>query len=369
MKKVWVFVLLIFTVLALVIIGCGKKKNVILAPSDFGTATITATASTIPTKSITPTNTPYQGTPTNTPVYSPTITPTTPPPHPLGWIDDCDDTYAPNANDFTLTGPVLNHGGYWITYDDNSTVNNGTSYVWPESATWAERKGETAGPFTMTSPGNNGSFACARVTGYVDTCAGGAGSNWLDTACALPGITTYWPPYESGAFRFGFIGMGCQLTPTAGEGNTNPLNVTDGLVDDPTDCQEVDVTNSGFTGIQFYCKGDGLGWRMKIPYTNQLNCDGKNGTLAQRKACNYAEANDVGFNFTPTGTWTLVQIPFTSLTHESWGFTCSAPGADCTAPTVLKHVKQLQFQTFGDPAAVLDYPTQRELEVDDIQFY
>lgn len=353
MKKVWTVVLVLAAVLALLIFGCNKKKNIIVAPTDFGTATASPTVTSTPTMTATRN----------------TLTPL--PTHVPGWIDDFEDPYAPNTNDFLLTGPILNGGGYWITYDDNSSVNNGTSYCWPETETYCARKVKTPIPFTVSAPsGTNTSIAAGMISGTVSGCSGGAGSWWFDTTCALGGITTYWPiATEDHAFRFGFFGMGTQLTPTAGEGNTDGGGGV--LVDVAGDCQEVDI--SGFTGIKFKVKGDGTQWRFKIPYTNQVNCDGKNGTLAQKKACNYSESNDIGHTWTPTaGVWEEKTIMFniTDMTHESWGYTCSAPGGPttCDLTTALQHAKQLQFQTYGDPAAATCYPVVRQLWIDDIQF-
>lgn len=402
MKRVWTAVLVITAILGMLIIGCSKKKNIVLTPSDFGTATtvstnvntvtqtntiVVGTSTFTATRTITQTDTPYAGTSTSTftitatrtrtvtptrtmtLVVTPTFTATATMPKPFGWIDDMEDPYAPNANDFTLGGPVLNGGGYWITYDDNSSQNNGTSYVWPETETYAARMTKTAGPFEVSAPGcpDSPGFA-ARISGVVSGCSGGAGSWWLDTTCSLAGITTYYPPGEDHAFRFGFFGMGTQLTPTAGEGNTD--DGSGNLIDVAGDCQEVDL--SPYTGIRFWVMGDGTQWRMKMPYSNQINCDGKNGTLAEKQASNYSQANDIGHTWTPTaGVWEQKTILFNTvdMTHESWGYTCSAPGGPttCDLTTVLQHVKQIQFQTFGDPSAANCYPVVRELWIDNIE--
>lgn len=389
MKKAIVLIaILALITAALSLSACSKKRTVTLDPSEIGTSsTNTPTyTNTVPPGS---TST-YTGTPTNTYTRTPTATATnTPPPKPVGWIDDLEDPYGPNQNDFQVTGgPVLNSGGYWITFDDNSKQNNGTSYVWPMAETWAARKGVPHTPFTVSAPGYPGSpygtGYAARITGYVTGCSGGSGSWWLDTTCTYPGVTIYNPPDEKTVFRFGFIGMGCQLTPTASEGNTGfmaGVTTVAGLIDDPLDCQEVNI--SGFTGIRFWYKGDGLNWRVKIPYTNQLNCDGKwhpempadvTITAAIMATASYTKANDAGYNIMNSATdWTQISIPFTSLAYETWGnpltTDCSAPGGDCSISTVLQHVKQIQFQTFGDPAAENRYPNTRELWVDDIELY
>ena len=85
-------------------------------------------------------------------------------------------------------------------------------------------------------------------------------------------------------------------------------------------------------------------------------------------------ANDAGYNIMASATdWTYIEIPFSSFAYETWGAPlttdCSAPGGDCAITTVLQHVKQIQFQTFGDPAAANRYPNGRELWIDDIELY
>jgi len=357
MKRTLAAAFVIIAFFLVVLSACSKKRSVAVEPSAVNTPTET--------------NTVDPSAPTSTFTYTPTQTATVT--KPAGWIDDCEDTYGPNQNDFHTSGPALNVGGYWITYDDNSVVNNGTSYVWPMSETWKNRKLGTAEPmppFVMSAPGYPGSaygtaFA-ARITGYVAGCTGGPGSWWLDEACLTATAMLINSAEDDHAFRFGFFGMGMQLSPTAGEGNTD--DGSGNLIDDPLDCQEVDV--SSYTGVRMWVKCDGTNWRIKIPYTNQLNCDGKNGTLAERDACNYQGSSDWGITWQTTTDWELKEFAFADFARESWDTTsCTAPGGDCTKATVLTHVKQIQLQTFGDPSPTLCYPVQRELWVDDIELY
>ena len=339
MKKTLTAVFTITVIFLVILSACSKKRSVAVEPSAVNTPTET--------------NTVDPSAPTSTFTYTPTETVTVT--KPAGWIDDCEDTYGPNQNDFQVTGgPVLNTGGYWITYDDNATNNNGTSYVWPMSQTWAVRKGITQETFAMSAPGYDGSpygtaFA-ARITGYVTT-------------------NTVIPPEETvGGFQYGFIGFGMQLSPTAGQ---------------DWGCNEVDIT--AFTGIRFWCKGDGNSWRLKIPYTDQVNCDG-NVTYT---ASSYTHDDDWGKNFVAPTDWTQIEITFDTLTQEGWGKTsggCSATtttnfalsdgvvlsGPACPIlPTasslILQHAKQIQIQSVGQGALV--YPVTREIWVDDVELF
>lgn len=358
MKKMWTMALVVLVVLAMVIIGCNKKKNIPLVPSDFGTATITSTVT------MTFTNTPFLGTATSTPIVpTATFTETVSiPAWPSGFIDDCEDLFAPNANNFNGATPSLNLGGYWVTYDDNSNTNRGTSYAWPMSQTWATRKliGDPLAtppyanpPFAMSAPGYPGSpygtaFA-VNVTGYVTT-----------NLIIPPGETV-------GGFKYGFFGFGTQLTVTAGE---------------PT-CNEVDI--SAYTGVRFWCKGDAVanGWSVKIPFTTTTNsnCDGTVSTTAS----SLVQSDDYKHLFTAPATWTQISFPFSAFTQEGWGIAvsiadgrywqgCSAthagttPGwlATCPMSTIQQHVKQIQFQTAGQTVV---YPTVRSIWIDDIELY
>jgi len=346
MKKTLAAVVIVTVVLLINLSACGKKRLVPVEPSEINTSTFTYT----PTE----TNTVDPAAPTNTFTHTPTETVTIS--KPAGWIDDCEDTYGPNQNDFQVTGgPVLNTGGYWITYDDNATNNNGTSYVWPMSQTWAVRKAITQDPFTMSAPGYDaspyGTAFAARITGYVTTNS----------------VATKPPDEATTGFQFGFIGFGMQLSPTAGQ---------------DWGCNEVDIT--AFNGIKFWCKGDGLSWRLKIPYTDQTNCDG-NVTYT---ASSYTHDDDWGKNFVAPATWTQITINFSQLTQEGWGKTqggCSATtstnfalsdgvvltGGPCPiSPTatspILLHSKQLQIQSVGQTTV---YPATREIWIDDVELF
>lgn len=343
MKKVWIAALVFAVVLAMFIIGCSKKKTIVLEPTAFGSATAT------PLPSSTPTATATRDTRTPLPTW------------PAGWIDDCEDQIAPNENEFNLSGPGAHVGGYWITYDDNSIKNNGTSYVWPMSQPWATRKGLTMQAFSMSAPGmptsEYGTGWAARITGYVCT-----------NASAPPGEL-------SGGYKYGFIGCGTQLTPTAGE-------VAGGL-DVPGGCHEVDI--SSYTGVKFWVKGDAVasGWAVKVPFTanDRNNCDGTVTDVASSLTGD-AEYNYV---FTAPATWTQMTISFSRFTQASWGSSVNiadgrywdgctdthigtTPGwlATCSMTEVLQHTKQIQFQSQGQDVI---YPSTREIWIDDIQLY
>jgi len=372
MKNVWTALVVVFSVLAVVIIGCSKKKDITLTAADFTAPTSTQTAT--PTKvSGSPTISP-----TNTPIFSATATPTftvtAAATYPAGWIDDCEDGGDPtfrNVNDFhipsviTSVPPVHNLGGYWITYDDNGPANNGTSYVWPMSDPWANRKGLPTQTFSMSSPGYPGSpygtAYAVNVTGYVTT-----------NAITAPGETKV-------GYVYGFFGLGTQLSPTAGEN----------LTIEAQGCQEVDI--SGFTGVKFWCKGDGVtnGWSVKLPFTvngaNGGNCDGS----VTVNPSTLTGSDEWKMNFTAPATWTLESFAFATFTQEGWGITISIPdgrywkGCNATTPgttpglpadassgcppsIVQKHAKQIQFQTVGQTVV---YPASRSIWIDDIYLY
>lgn len=354
MKKVWMSVLVIFVVMAMVIIGCSKKKNIELTAADIGTPVPAGTAT------ITQTNTPYNGTPTFTATATEISTVPPPPMWPAGWIDDCEDTIAPNENEFHLLGPGPHVGGYWITYDDNSIKNNGTSYVWPMSQPWSTRKGMGMTPaFQMSQPGypgstyNIGTGSAVRVTGYVT----------MNTpATRPPGIETV------NGYIYGFFGFGTQLTPTAGE----PY------------CEEVDITP--YQGIKFWVKGDGFAnaWSVKLPFSAQNgNCD---GTLTATPSSLTGD-DEYKLVFTAPTTWTQKTVAFSTLTQEGWGTGISVPDGrfwkgcsatvagtspasygTCPMSVVKQHVKQIQFQTNGQALGTI-YPAAREMWIDDIQLY
>lgn len=321
------FVVVVFLTLLLAWFGCKKP---VTTPTDFSTPTVSGTNTVSPT--ISPTFTVSQ-----THTITPTFTPFVYQPHPSGWIDDCEDTFAPNANDYNGANPALNVGGYWITYDDRA--NTGTSYVWPMSADWAVEHGIVADKaafnadpqyrFTMSAPGYDGSTYgqayAARMTGYVTT--------------SVAGST---PPWETVAgYQYGFIGMGTQLTVTAGE----------------PDCIKVDI--SAYTGIKCWVKGDGEMYHIKLPYTKTTLCDTKD-------IGSFTAHDDYKFSFIAPTVWSELVVPFTNMTQAGWG-------TPATRAAVLGAASQIQFQTDQSPAGA-DYwynadDNGVELWVDDIQLY
>lgn len=333
MKKFWTVVLVIAGVFAMVNFGCSKKNNI----------SIDNSGTTIPT-------TPPTG------GYS----------RPAGWIDDCEDGASVdtgNVCDYNGDNPGPNVGGYWITFDDDdwskpyagagvagSTVpagqsNCGTSYVWPMSQTWSNRLAlGLSAKFTMSQPGfpasPYGGANCARITGYVT----------MNTTPTMPVAPLAAHPETQTGFAYGFIGMGVQLTSTAGS---------------PT-CVHIDI--SGFTGVQFWARstsngGAGASFECKLPYTPTTNCDDPIlGTLDQY--------NDYAYHFTATSTWTKYTVPFvgTAPLHfaQATGWGGVPPGVPLA--TVLANASAIQWQTDCQCPYFL-YPNQVELEIDDVQLY
>ena len=103
---------------------------------------------------------------------------------------------------------------------------------------------------------------------------------------------------------------------------------------------ETDI--SSYTGIQFMVKGDGLNYYIKIPYTTG--------------ATSNTGFNDFKWFFTAPASWTLIQIPFSSMTQESgWGTTA-------ILSDVLTHAKEIQWQVVGLGRAF-------DIYIDDIALY
>jgi hypothetical protein len=382
MKKVLLLSLTVLLVVGILVSACSRKRTITAADGDMTTntpvntqvvgtktITITPTVTMTVTMTITPSNTvnplftktstetitetetvsktatvsatiteTATGTASATVTETETVTTYAHAGQP-GWVDDCEDTYGPNQNDFNTSGPGLNVGGYWITYDDRA--NTGTSYVWPMSAPWAEVHGLPHGtmdvPFQMSSPGYTGSpygtaFA-ARMTGYVTT--------------ATSGQYPILPLPDGAGYQYGFIGMGTQMTPTAGEPN----------------CVGVDLTSMGFTGIRFWCKGDGRAYCVKLPYTKGAP-EGFTRCDSSQYAPSIDGNDDRKITFTANATWGMFQVPFTSLTQEGWGTAAAIAN-------VLTRVKQIQWQTFGQTTGANGnvYPHVTELWIDDVQFY
>ena len=344
-------VLVVLSALLVLFAWFGCKKTNVVTPAEPTATVIVGTSTISPTFTVSPTIT-QTFTITQTSTITPTFTATY---RPQGWIDDCEDGASPdtgNVCDYNGDAPAPNVGGYWITFDDDdwsvpypsagtpgSTVpagksNCGTSYVWPMSAGWSIRTGETAEKFSMSQPGYPsspyGGAYCARMTGYVTT-------NIITTK---PGAGSAHPETQTG-FQYGFIGMGVQLQSTAGS---------------PT-CTKVDI--SGFTGVQFWARstsnsGTGADFRLKLPYVPNTDCDNPiTGTLDK--------FDDYACKVTVTSTWTLYQKPFSGFAQAGWG--TAVPKL-----TVLQHASQIQFQTFDQPAYFL-FPNSVDLEVDDIQLY
>ncbi|MCE5299759.1 MAG: CIA30 family protein [Spirochaetia bacterium] len=149
--------------------------------------------------------------------------------------------------------------------------------------------------YTMASGGANSSAGAARMYGTV----------------AAPSTGNLYP----------YAGMGSNLNAATGT--------------------EADI--SGYYGVRLYVKGNGQQYYIKIPYTN-----GSGTSLTGY--------NDYKFTFTAPAAWTLIEIPFTSMTQEgNWGTTAAL--AD-----VLVHAKEFQWQTPFNSAAF-------DIWVDDFQFY
>ncbi len=164
-------------------------------------------------------------------------------------------------------------GGLWFTYDDRHF--GGDSKVSPEGF----------GVFKPSEDGAFGSYKCARITGRV---------------------TTTHPD--------GFIGMGTDLR--------HPNN--------PVDIRE-------YNGIEFWTRGDGKTYRLKI----------------RSKAT--GDYDDYRYDFVATEEWTRLIIDFEDLQQEGWGKKVSLDEA-------LSGVISITFQTVGQPHASV------ELAVDCIRF-
>lgn len=183
--------------------------------------------------------------------------------------------------------------------------------------------------FTMSAPGCGSSIYghayCARITGYVTT----------NTIFGL-NETQY-------GFQYGFIGMGVQLTSTAGSSGG---------------CQHVDIRR--YTGVKFYAKstsnsGSGASFVCKLPYTPNTNCD--DPLLGTKDGF-----NDYKVAFTATSTWTLFTLPFSNFKQETgWG--TIVPQSE-----VLQYASAIQWQTDGQKSYFL-YPNAVDLEIDDVQLY
>lgn len=135
------------------------------------------------------------------PTQEPTPEPTTPP------------VIGPNFDDMADCDNQSNWGGYWYTYNDHDSPNNGDSAIWPTSENMM-----AGAEFVMSSPGSGGAGDCAaRLTGNVTT-----------------------------TYQYGFIGMGV----ATGAGN-NDLTV--------------------YNGISITVKGDGKTYSIKFKASSAIN--------------------------------------------------------------------------------------------------
>jgi len=125
------------------------------------------------------------------------------------------------------------------------------------------------------------------------------------------------------------IGIGSQLNSNAGAPTYQETNI------------------SGCVGLKFYVKGDGKSYFVKIPYTNSSG----------QTLTGY---DDYRFTFTAPSNWTLISVPFSSMTQGGWGTTVSLI-------TVLQHAKEIQWQTNFNGSA--GSPATADLWIDDISIY
>jgi len=247
MKKLISIFLVATVIIGLVILGCSKRNTSTTPAEDTatdtptvvsGTATNTPTATGTSTITNTPTNTNTPGGPTPTFTNTQSV--------PAGMIDNCED--GDNANLW---------GGYWYTYNDAN--DGGTSWIWPESST-----------FAMSSPGYNSHYAVH-----------------------VSGATGASPSYA-------FAGVGTQFNANGGCPN----------------CQKTDI--STYTGVRFWIKGTKsatMNAYVKLPYTGTCS-----GSVCQQldNYDTYQYAIPAA-NF--DNSWHQVSVPFSSFAREGWGTT------------------------------------------------
>lgn len=163
--------------------------------------------------------------------------------------------------------------GTWFTYDDRN--QGGDSQVIPEG--YSAFKASPGGP--------DGSSLAASIAGKVTT-----------------------------TYEYGFLGMGTDL---------NSPN-------DPVDISQ-------YNAIEFWAKGDGKSYRMKLrsPVTGDYD--------------------DFGYNFAPTPEWQRYVVSFDQLQQEGWG-------KKVNRDNVLKQVISVTWQTRNQPHDSI------ELAVDNIRF-
>jgi endo-1,4-beta-D-glucanase Y len=196
---------------------------------------------------------------------------------------------------------VNNFGGYWYTYDDASNAGDSLIVPWTDSR-WA-KVNKTPTPFYMQAPGYpssvHGTLYAARMTGVVTT-----------------------------TYTYGFIGMG---SGTNADSGSPKYTVTD---------------LSMYTGLRFWVKTA----NATDSYSIKISCP---------KSVTDPAGNDYKYSFIGSTTWSLVPVPFTSLTQENWG----AGTVYVSQALVLKNATDVQWQTVSQPHATVD------LIVDDIEFY
>ena len=150
-------------------------------------------------------------------------------------------------------------------------------------------------------------------------------------------------------FQYGFIGMGVQLTSTAGASGG---------------CMKVNI--SGYTGVQFWARstsngGAGAAFECKLPYTPNTNCDDPIlGTLDA--------FNDYAFHFTVTNAWTKFTVPFVGAAPNHFA-QAAGWGTVVTLANVLANASAIQFQSDCQCPYFLAPTGSVDLEIDDIQLY
>ncbi len=167
-------------------------------------------------------------------------------------------------------------GGYWYTYND--IPDGGSSQVSPG-----------VDNFSPTQDGANGSNYSAGITGNVTS-----------------------------LFKYGYIGMGTKLNSK----NNNSIDLAQ------------------YTGIEFWAKGDGKEYRIKLP------------------SLHIKDSNNYSYNFTPTSQWSRYVVSFDSFAQEDWG----NKTVWVEKNLALSQVTDIQWQTVGQPHNSV------ELAVDDIRF-
>jgi endo-1,4-beta-D-glucanase Y len=166
--------------------------------------------------------------------------------------------------------------------------------------------------FTYDDSGNSGtSYVVPRPGSAFTMAAGGAASTAY--AARITG-------YVTTDYAYGFIGMGTGTNPNSGS-------------DKGLNC-------SGFLGIRFWAKGTATSFDIKLVAISSVKTGG----------------DDYKFTFNVTNTWQQYQLFFSSFTQEGWGTAVNKT-------TVLQNLKNIQWQTRGQPWAYI------ELWVDQIEMF